>query len=126
MTNHTNGPWKAYRLKGTRKVWVAKYVGDADFETNPDAFIDEAIESDKFNGGKIIADLFGSDALANAALIATAPDLLAKLEEVERLLTYIAGNPKAWETIHGRAIDLVPDVRELIAEAKGESKCKSA
>ena len=45
----------------------------------------------------------------DAALLAHAfnvlPELVEALNKAHNLLNYIASHPKAWETIHGRAVD---------------------
>lgn len=96
MTEHTQGPWRFGRgfIKGKLDC-----VTVAEVRTLPDF----------------------KELKANVSLITSAPDLLAKLEETMEFLNFVAKSPvKAWETIHGRAIDLAPTIQALISEAKGE------
>ena len=44
--------------------------------------------------------------------------LVEALEESRNLLNYIATTPKAWETIHGRALDTRIVVDEALTDAK--------
>jgi hypothetical protein len=77
----------------------------------------------KVNGNKITAKCFGTDAEANARLIAAAPDMLAALKiaerriaELARAVCVLAGNPKKV-----RADDYSEEIRAVIAKAeKGE------
>jgi hypothetical protein len=59
--------------------------------------------------------------LANARLIAAAPDMLAALELYDRLMTEVWGSPNVLSDDHGDALQVWPAVRASILKAKGEA-----
>ena len=104
MSKHTPGPWHAD--PGRR---VTGFAVTHDGEPNPIAIALRKPRSSHTNG---ITD---STALANARLIAAAPDLLVALEACEELLS-------AMPTLGGIAgLAVVENARAAIAKARGET-----
>ena len=95
MTKHTPGPWKC-----------SQHLGHFSWSVHMDA-------GDRGRGSTIVDGVGGIDReqrLANARLIAAAPDLLEALEAALRKIEWIL--PVEW--------DVMRQINAAIAKAKGE------
>ena len=108
MTNtHTPGPWLVWDSKGTARIdhTTGVYRQPDSSDEQIIALCDEDLS------------LSSDEQLANARLIAAAPELLEALEELDRLLDYT----KSGAFSHYDRAKCVVVARAAIAKACGES-----
>ncbi len=103
---HTLGPWKAHLNVPTAAIpgHIIKAVYDPQ----------SPVASVWVGGGTHGVER----QIANAHLIAAAPEMLAKLEEIEKVIIEWPPVHEGGDYLHGWILN---SVRDLIAKAKGES-----
>jgi hypothetical protein len=108
--SHAPGPWNVYLDQGTGKV-AGAFPGISDANGNTIVLFGEADEGD--------LGIHGDDPIANAHLIAAAPDLLAASKKLWALIDDIGTNPLGSENDRVFARWEFAELREAIAKAEG-------
>ncbi len=73
--------------------------------------------SESNGGNEMELDRANMDASLLAHAFNVLPELVEALNKAHNLLNYIASHPKAWETIHGRAVDTRAETSVALAKA---------
>jgi hypothetical protein len=112
-TKHTPGPWA---LPAESAYTLRKYIANGGIPVKAySRGRDDYLALNTVTG----VGEFGADAVANARLIAAAPELLAALEDAEFLLRKAGIHPKDAPTMAASFARSAKDAREAIAKATG-------